>query len=56
MAAKYEIDEKVSIEARVVSSTSDETGTIYQLKMLSQGKTITQFFREDEIESSTPSA
>ena len=56
MAAKYEIDEKVTIEARIVSSTSDETGTVYQVKMVSQGKTVTQFFKEDEIGSATPSA
>ena len=49
MAAKFEIDEKVSIVGKVVSSTTDETGTIYQVKFSSQDKQVTQYFEEDEL-------
>lgn len=49
MAAKYDIDTYVYIKAKVISSTTDETGTVYQVKYSSQDKSTTQFFEEDEL-------
>ena len=49
MAAKYEIDEKLFVPAKVVQINTDETGTVYQVKMIAQEKVITQFFEEDEL-------
>lgn len=56
MAAKYDVDSKVSIEGKVVSVTSDETGTIYQVKVIANDKATTLFFKEDEISEGTVSA
>lgn len=56
MAAKYEIDEKVTIEGRIVSATSDETGTVYQVKVIANDKATTLYMKEDEIEGGMISA
>lgn len=56
MAAKYDVDSKVNIEGKVVSVTSDETGTIYQVKVIANDKATTLFFKEDEISEGTVSA
>lgn len=56
MAAKYEVDEKVMIEGRVLSVTSDETGTIYQIKVIANDKAATLYMKEDEIDGGSVSA
>lgn len=54
MAAKYDVDDVVIIKGKVVSSTTDETGTVYQVKFSSQDKMVTQFFEENELEPVEP--
>ena len=49
MAAKFNVDDKVIIEGKVSVVTSDETGTIYQVKVIANDKATTLFFKEDEI-------
>ena len=56
MAAKWDVDTMLYVPAKVVSVTSDETGTIYQVKTVSQDKIITQFYKEDELLDAVPSA
>jgi hypothetical protein len=56
MGAKFEVDETVNISAKVVSSTTDETGTVYQVKMIANDKATTLYFKEDEISEGTISA
>ena len=56
MAAKWDVDAMLYVPVKVVSVTSDETGTIYQVKAVSQDKVVTQFFKEDELLDSFPSA
>lgn len=56
MAAKYDVDDKVNIEGKVVTVTSDETGTVYQVKVIAQDKAVTLYFKEDEISEGTVSA
>lgn len=53
MAAKYEVDEEVQLKGKVVSVTSDETGTVYQVKLIANDKAVTQYFKEDELSSGT---
>lgn len=50
MGAKYDVDDKVSIEGKVSVVTSDETGTIYQVKVIANDKATTLFFKEDELQ------
>ena len=52
--AKYDIDEIVTIKGKVSVVTSDETGTIYQVKVIANDKATTLFFKEDEIEEVGP--
>lgn len=54
MGAKYEIDDTVYMKGRIVSSTSDETGTIYQVKFRSQDKMVMNFFEEKELDAAIP--
>lgn len=54
MAAKYNVDDKVNIEGRVSVVTSDETGTIYQVKVIANDKATTLFFKEDELQEVGP--
>ena len=56
MGAKYDVDEVVNVTAKVVSVTTDETGTVYQVKMIAKDKAITEYFKEDEISGGTVSA
>lgn len=56
MGPKYDTDEKVTIEGRVLSSTTDETGTIYQIKVIANDKATTLFLKEDEIAGGAVSA
>ena len=56
MGAKYEVDQNVSISGRVISSTTDETGTVYQVKVITNDKATTLYFKEDEISDGTISA
>lgn len=56
MGAKYDVDETVTISGRIVSSTSDETGTVYQVKVIANDKATTLYFKEDEISEETVSA
>ena len=56
MGAKYEVDQTVSISGRVISSTTDETGTVYQVKVIANDKATTLYFKEDEISDGTISA
>lgn len=53
MGAKYDIDEVVDIKGKVVSVTTDETGTIYQIKLVANDKAVIQYFKEDEISAGT---
>lgn len=56
MGAKYDTDEKVNIEGRIISSTTDETGTIYQVKVIANDKATTLYLKEDEISGEIISA
>lgn len=56
MGAKYDVDEVVKLSAKVISSTTDETGTIYQVKVIANDKATTLYLKEDEIEEGTISA
>ena len=56
MGAKYEVDERVMVEGRIVSATSDETGTTYQVKVIANDKATTLFLKEDEISEGEVSA
>lgn len=56
MGAKHEVDSKVNIEGKVVSVTTDETGTVYQVKVISMDKPVTMYFKEDEVSDGTISA
>ena len=56
MGAKYDVDEIVKITGKVTVVTSDETGTVYQVKVISQDKAVTLYFKEDEISEGTVSA
>ncbi len=56
MAAKYDVDSKVVVEGKVVSVTSDETGTIYQVKVIANDKPVMMYFKEDEVSEGTVSA
>lgn len=51
MAAKYDVDTDVVIKGKVVTVTSDETGTVYQVKVIANDKATTLYFKEDEISS-----
>ena len=54
MAAKYDVDAKVTIEGKVMTVTSDETGTIYQVKIIANDKATTLYFKEDELTAVEP--
>lgn len=56
MGAKYDIDEVVAISGKIMSATTDETGTVYQVKVIANDKATTLYFKEDEIEGGTISA
>ncbi len=56
MGAKYDVDEIVKITGKVTVVTSDETGTVYQVKVIANDKPATLFFKEDELEEGTVSA
>ena len=56
MGAKYEVDQTVNVSAKIVSSTTDETGTVYQVKMIANDKATTLYFKEDEISEGIISA
>lgn len=53
MGAKYDVDQVVNVSGKVISATTDETGTIYQVKVIAQDKATTLFFKEDEISDGT---
>jgi len=55
MGAKYDVDQQLFVPVKVVSSTTDETGTVYQVKMISKEQVVTQFFEEDELKDTMPS-
>ena len=54
MGAKYDVDVQVSILGKVSVVTSDETGTIYQVKIIANDKPTTLFFKEDELHEVEP--
>lgn len=56
MGAKYDVEDKVLIEGKVTVVTSDETGTVYQVKVIANDKATTLFFKEDEITDGSVSA
>lgn len=56
MAAKWDIDDVLYVPVKVQSVTTDDTGTVYQVKMVAQDKAVTQYFKEDELEEITVSA
>lgn len=56
MGAKYDVDEVVLLNGKILSSTTDETGTIYQVKIIANDKATTLYLKEDEIEEGTVSA
>jgi hypothetical protein len=56
MGAKYDVDDKVTIEGKVTVVTSDETGTVYQVKVVANDKATTLYLKEDEIANGTISA
>ena len=53
MGAQYDVDEIVNVKGKVVSVTTDETGTIYQVKIVANDKAVIQYFKEDEISAGT---
>lgn len=56
MGAKYDVDSTVNVSGKVVSSTTDETGTTYQVKIIANDKATTMYFKEDELEDPIISA
>lgn len=54
MGAKYDVDSLVKINGKVSVVTSDETGTIYQVKIIANDKATTLFFKEDELQEVEP--
>lgn len=54
MAAKWDVDQTLYVPAKVLSVTTDDTGTIYQVKMISRDTSITQYFKEDELLETAP--
>ena len=50
MAAKWDVDQKLMIPCKVVSVTTDDTGTTYQVKFVAQDKSINFYFEENELE------
>ena len=56
MGAKYEVDQTVKVLGKVVSATTDETGTVYQVKVIANDKATTLYLKEDEISDGTVSA
>ena len=53
MAAKWDVDKELMIPCKVVSVTTDDTGTIYQVKFVAQGKKAVAYFEEAELEEKT---
>lgn len=49
MGAKFDVDSDVLIKGRVVSVTTDETGTVYQVKFRAQNKMVTTFLEEEDV-------
>ena len=56
MGARYDVDQRLYVPVKVVAATTDETGTVYQVKMVSKEQVITQYFEEDELIETMPSA
>lgn len=56
MGAKWDIDEVLMVPAKVTQVTTDDTGTVYQVKVISNDKAVSMFFKEDELEEPTVSA
>ena len=54
MGAKYDVDSQVSINGKVSVVTSDETGTIYQVRIIANDKATTLYFKEDELNAVEP--
>ena len=50
MAAKYDIDEKVSISGRVTEVVTDEKGTVYKVKFKANNEMKEIYFEEDDID------
>lgn len=53
MAAKYDVDDKVNIQGKVVEVVSNENGTTYQVKVKANNKSTTLYFEEDELNGSS---
>lgn len=53
MAAKWDVDQKLMIPCKVVSVTTDGTGTTYQVKLVAQDKNVNLYFEENELEEVT---
>lgn len=56
MAAKYDIDERVSIIGRVVEVVTDEKGTVYKVKFKANNEMKEIYFEEDDIAGSVESS
>ena len=54
MAAKWDIDQTLYVPVKVTSVTTDDTGTIYQVKMIAKDTAVSQFFKEDELLETAP--
>lgn len=53
MAAKWDVDQKLYIPCKVVSVTTDDAGTTYQVKVVAQDKAINLYFEENELQEIT---
>ena len=56
MGAKSDIDDTLVVPVKVTQVTTDETGTVYQVKVIANDKATTMYFKEDELEEPTVSA
>ncbi len=57
MAAKYDVDDKVTIQGKVIEVVINEDAITYQVKIKSNNKSTTMYFEEDELsggDSPTP--
>lgn len=49
MSAKYDIDDKVTINGKIIEAVTNDTGTTYQVKITANNKSTIMWFEEDEL-------
>lgn len=48
-AMKYSVDDKVTLQGKVVEAIQSEDGTFYKVKIVANNKATTIYLEEDEI-------